>query len=165
MKLTLEQKSYLKSIDSKKKRKKQKKEFKIHNLLFGNDIDETLENLYSKMKNIKHKTTYFITDGIFKYEIEPPIDFGKLFKKEDTTLTKDMLKDLTQQKEEYKGILENVSENLHNAFKATTPICNQEPDKKMYSLADMKKCWFKSRKEHSFYTGIDFDSFVKSLEK
>jgi len=98
MKLTLEQRIYLDSLDSKNKRKKQKKEFKLQNLLFGNDVDETLESLYSKMNDIKEDTKHFIVLGDGRKL--PESDYVNHIKSRETdsTLTKDMLKDLTQPK-------------------------------------------------------------------
>jgi len=183
MKLSLEQKSYLQSIDSKKKRKKQKKAFKF--------LNETIENLFGEI-DITHKTRYFLADGTNKTEIEPTIDFGEFFNnvfkndeveeekkpKVESSLAKEQLRNLTSPKEKQQGAfaIGNKPYNQDDIDK----ICNKEPisaiekskeyarqkaEKIRFSLNDMKMCWKKSKKEQFAFTGVNFETFIKSLEK
>jgi hypothetical protein len=100
MQLSLEQKAYLKSIKSKKKRKAQKLDFKAHNFIFGNDYSETFESITNKLKDINNiKVEYYLVKEKeeMKYTLE---DMEKCFESARATkepFTKDFFfKDFKQ---------------------------------------------------------------------
>jgi len=152
IKMTAEQKSYLKSIDSKNKRKKQKKTFKF--------LNETIENLFGEI-DITHKIRYFLADGTNKTEIEPPIDFGEFFNnvfkndkveeekkpKVGSSLAKEQLMDLTEPKEEFHSIGQIIFDS-----------------KKEYTLGDMEKCFNESRiTKEPHLLRLKYDSFASYI--
>jgi len=76
MQLSLEQKAYLKSIKSKKKRKAQKLDFKAHNFIFGHDYSETFESISNKLKDINNiKVEYHLVKE--KTDLEKSVDLIK----------------------------------------------------------------------------------------
>jgi hypothetical protein len=104
MKLSKEQKAYLKSIDNDKKRKKQKKVFKRQNLLDSNDVLESLRNLVIRANDDENEVVFK-----FIYWSESMSPYSP--KKTNSTITKDMLEDITK------------------------------PKLRMYSIEEILKCW------------------------
>jgi len=172
MKLSEQQRSYLASIDSKKKRRKQKEEFKMQNLLFGNDIAEMSENPLDIYFDFSWKTK--------KAKDECKTDFGEFISKVLNTdnvlnapvLTKEQLRDLTEPKKQYEGVLEKTSENLRNAFAVGNKPYSQEDieaicqPKKEYTLDDLENAFKASREYDNSLKGGWFkhDSFASYLD-
>jgi len=263
MKLTQEQKSYLQSIDSKKKRKKQKTLFENENFFLNKEFRELLSgydiklekinenkfqwfsylgNTYTRIKKPKNilkqiilaikqpKECYFIyhNGGLHKinkafniddyiprevlssiedsislmeekenvlndsFKKECKTDFGEFFNnvfkndeveeekkpKVGSSLAKEQLRDLTSPKEKQQGafavgnkpynqddIDKICNKESISAIEKSKEYARQEAKNIRFSLNDMKMCWEKSRREYFFYTGLNFETFIKSLEK
>ena len=129
MQLSLEQKAYLKSIKSKKKRKAQKLDFKAHNFIFGHDYSETFESISNKLKDINDiKVEYNLVKEEPNKKILFTID-------ECTPFTKEMLESLTKPKQENK--LEYTLEDIEKSFESAR--VTKEPFTKDYFFKDFEE--------------------------
>lgn len=211
MKLSLEQKAYLASIDSEKKRKKQNKEFKLQNLLFGNDMSESIESVVKKISEINdanfekeykkiecipgQKKHFLVVDGL-DYEIEDPMDlsfdfpsfksnnplpkcktteniksecnndYGEFFntKKNDSTLTKGILQDLTEPKSAIQKSREYCKKALEEneityRYKKAMGILRPES---IFTLDDLESA-FKESRIYDTQSGYKYSSFASYL--